>query len=489
MTSIDTDGLLQRGIDLAKAVRSKSLDGKKLDPLTKIKLKKQARETLAQVVEQDENNLLGWLWLSSVIDNFDDRRLCLENALTLDPYHRQARLALKKLEKQLASQQSEVKLTASPQPTDWTTSTQRKSKVDQPECPFCHQAIVSATTSCPNCKLPLLIICPECDEPMEVEWSACSACAQPLGDYQKGADYFMALANQYENSSRLKLTLDMLRAARRLSTKRFEIDWRISEVQLKRNKIEAVVTLLNKLIKHNPKRIETYLRLGQAFEKDKNFAEARKTYRRALAVDAEAGLAHLALGELLLARRNYDSAQKHLKLATKFEQRSGRAWALLGLLYDETEQLSSAVKAYEKAKRWLSPDLVEYKDVTERLEILSPDLPLGMNEGWPELIRQLSGPMLICVLALLLDSGLRPWWIHWTGCLAVPLAALGALFWVSGSSLPQNPIVTALTQSDIEFYHSELRPLVAAIGIIMWLAAMGLIFLPFGQSFPEFPFE
>lgn len=47
--------------------------------------RERARELLMRVVEQDEGNIQAWLWLSSVVDSLEDREICLENVLTLDP--------------------------------------------------------------------------------------------------------------------------------------------------------------------------------------------------------------------------------------------------------------------------------------------------------------------------------------------------------------------------------------------------------------------
>jgi tetratricopeptide (TPR) repeat protein len=65
---------LQRGIALARA-------GKRAE----------ARELLMQVVEADEQNEQAWLWLSGVMDQPEDIRVCLENVLALNPENRQAR--------------------------------------------------------------------------------------------------------------------------------------------------------------------------------------------------------------------------------------------------------------------------------------------------------------------------------------------------------------------------------------------------------------
>jgi tetratricopeptide (TPR) repeat protein len=50
-----------------------------------------ARELLMRVVERDEADVDAWWRLSQVVESPDDRELCLENVLTLDPGHTEAR--------------------------------------------------------------------------------------------------------------------------------------------------------------------------------------------------------------------------------------------------------------------------------------------------------------------------------------------------------------------------------------------------------------
>ena len=54
-----------------------------------------ARELLLRVVELDEQNEQAWIWLSSVVETNDDRIICLQNTLVLNPYNK---VALKGLE-------------------------------------------------------------------------------------------------------------------------------------------------------------------------------------------------------------------------------------------------------------------------------------------------------------------------------------------------------------------------------------------------------
>ncbi len=47
--------------------------------------REQGREILEEILETDENNEEVWLWLSSVVDSNEDREICLENVLAINP--------------------------------------------------------------------------------------------------------------------------------------------------------------------------------------------------------------------------------------------------------------------------------------------------------------------------------------------------------------------------------------------------------------------
>lgn len=59
--------------------------------------RERARRLLLSVVEADEENEQGWLWLSGVMEKWDERRICLENVLTLNPDNAVAQQGLAKL--------------------------------------------------------------------------------------------------------------------------------------------------------------------------------------------------------------------------------------------------------------------------------------------------------------------------------------------------------------------------------------------------------
>lgn len=75
-----TDDLLKQGITALKAGQ-----------------KAKARELLLRVVKQDKRNEAAWLWLSGAVDTDRERRLCLENALAINPDNEAARRGLASL--------------------------------------------------------------------------------------------------------------------------------------------------------------------------------------------------------------------------------------------------------------------------------------------------------------------------------------------------------------------------------------------------------
>jgi hypothetical protein len=60
----------------------------------------EARELLYQVIDLDERNERAWLWLSGVVTGIDERMVCLESVLAINPHHELAREGLRYLQMQ-----------------------------------------------------------------------------------------------------------------------------------------------------------------------------------------------------------------------------------------------------------------------------------------------------------------------------------------------------------------------------------------------------
>jgi tetratricopeptide (TPR) repeat protein len=99
--SIDPDNTLARnGLELL--YRQLMREG---TAAAKAGQRERARELLTRVVEYDEKNVPAWLWLSDVVDGLDERQVCLENVLSLDPYNDAAHKGLALIERQKEEQQ------------------------------------------------------------------------------------------------------------------------------------------------------------------------------------------------------------------------------------------------------------------------------------------------------------------------------------------------------------------------------------------------
>ena len=60
----------------------------------------EARELLYQVIDLDERNEKAWLWLGGVVEGIDERIICLENVVAINPHHELASQGLRYLQVQ-----------------------------------------------------------------------------------------------------------------------------------------------------------------------------------------------------------------------------------------------------------------------------------------------------------------------------------------------------------------------------------------------------
>ncbi len=57
----------------------------------------EARALLQQALQADARSEQGWLWMSAVVETDDERRICLERVLTVNPNNQTAQAGLEKL--------------------------------------------------------------------------------------------------------------------------------------------------------------------------------------------------------------------------------------------------------------------------------------------------------------------------------------------------------------------------------------------------------
>lgn len=93
--TVGTRGRLTQGIQAAKSG----------DKLT-------ARNVFYDIVDRDPRNETVWMWLSYVVDSIEDRQICLENVLTLNPRNDYARHSLAQLYQAIPQSRQLTKATA-----------------------------------------------------------------------------------------------------------------------------------------------------------------------------------------------------------------------------------------------------------------------------------------------------------------------------------------------------------------------------------------
>jgi hypothetical protein len=417
---------------------------------------------LVRVTELDEGNITAWLWLSTVMETLEEKQVCLENVLTLDPENKAARTGLIRLDQlrrappakphppaPAVSAPRPKKAVPPPQPPPEPTTPAKPAKIGGVLCPFCRQTISVLVTTCPHCRLPLVVNCPACGAEVDVERPICAGCGQAMGYYRRKLPYFEALAAAYQEQQRYAEALKAWQAVEAIEPAYPDLLLHLGKAQVGLGRLDRASLSFQSALKANPNSVQT----------------------------------HYALGELLRQRGEVDQAYAHYLKITRLDPKHGLAWLRLGQLYEQARRRQEAVQAYRRAGELLGSNSVESVQARQQLELLQPSLPAGMATGWAEFMRQMTGPVLICLMAALLDSGLRPWWIHWTGWLALMIAPLGAFLWISGDSLPRNPLIRLLLGEE-GLSSTRLRLPISLFGLLCWFVAFGLLILPIDQSFP-----
>lgn len=477
MIEPDAQTLLQAGIAAARTGQPEQ--------------RKEARSSLLQVLKLEPGNVLAWLWLSTVIDDPAKKRACLERVLVLDPGNELAQTGLARLAQPgpPAPQSGPGRLKRLPSQKSAPGEPQARpapGRSKQVACPFCGQPISMMATTCHHCRSSLLVSCPACLERVDVEQAACPACGQALGDFRQGPAYFAGLALAYQEHQQTQQALAAWQAVESLQPDYPHRHLHQGQLLALVGRTEAAITSLQQAMTQGPDQLAATVALGQIYQQLSRWKEAHALYIQALAGLPQALELHFALGELLLNHGRAKEALPHLRKVTQSEPQHGLAWLRLAQLYEVTRDRRQAVQAYRRAALLLPADTLKGQGAHQRLEQLQPVLPRALATSWAELTRQMTGPVLICVVAALLDAGMRPWWIPWTGWLALLLAVSGAFLAVSATSLPRNPLICQLAGAS-GLSSSTLRIPLAVAGVFAWLLAVSLILLPLGQSLPEVP--
>jgi predicted RNA-binding Zn-ribbon protein involved in translation (DUF1610 family) len=140
-----------------------------------------ARQMLIDMLKHDPQNEDAWMWLSSVVDDDNQRRDCLERALLIDPTNESARLQLKQMLEPHPYQSPDE-----PAPRPFIKSRSRPDFLDD----VVETKLV--TLACPTCGAALditpdkdLFICQACGNSHVVKRSAGMVALEPVLEHMR----------------------------------------------------------------------------------------------------------------------------------------------------------------------------------------------------------------------------------------------------------------------------------------------------------------
>lgn len=423
-----TDDLLRQGIAAARSGR-----------------KAEAREKLLLVVERDEQNEQAWLWLSGVVESASDRRVCLENVLTINPASAAAQKGLRWLDEHAPASRSE-------------------------RCPHCQADLPAMGHICPACHQPVLISCPQCHEYVEIAIRRCAQCGAALGDYANHNPYYLSLAEAYADHNNFPLSnwaLDQVTVAQPTSAELL----RCGAVYLRLDRPARAVDMYRQAIERDPRNAAAYLQLGDLYRRLGLPEEMREVYQSGQRHLPGEPMLMLAWAQNLSEIEGADhEAIDLLQRALKHQPRLVEAHLLLGQLYGRREDSMTALAHYRQVLILAEP---ESASAIEARRAIAAQ-PQVQADGWGELIRHLLGFMLCPICAALSNARLSPLRIGWAAWLMLGISLLASLVWVSSDDMPRNPVTLKLFGTDeAERLHSLFWN---ALGKFVWaLSFVGLV--------------
>ncbi len=144
-----------------------------------------ARDFLMQAVEHDETNVAAWWQLSQVLEAPNEREICLENVLALDPDHTEARAALDSVQRDKALADAILDETAYAP----ATYVQEATWLPDAALPFISPPESEAAPILPAISTPDIFAdelgCPYCATPTAWEDRRCSVCGHALWTHQR----------------------------------------------------------------------------------------------------------------------------------------------------------------------------------------------------------------------------------------------------------------------------------------------------------------
>ncbi len=132
MQSQEIEQLLREGIEAAQAGQ-----------------KEQARQLLLQVIAEDEGQESAWLWLSELVDDPEQKQICLENVLALNPGNTAAKDGLRRLREQDPVSVPEAE--DAQRPVRGVGPDSSRVEIDAFGCPYCGGPVAGGEPHCDHC--------------------------------------------------------------------------------------------------------------------------------------------------------------------------------------------------------------------------------------------------------------------------------------------------------------------------------------------------
>jgi tetratricopeptide (TPR) repeat protein len=395
--------ILEQGIAAAKAGR-----------------KEEARQALMQVVELDERNEQGWLWLSGVVETQEDRRICLENVLAINPDNAHAKSGL-----------------------EWLVQQAPAADHSEERCPRCQKPLPPTGSTCPHCDLPLVVACPGCGQYVDVARSTCPECNRTLGDFREGAGYHLALAHGYVEARQFDRAQEAIARAEADSPGDPRLLEATAALEEATGRLDPAIVACEQALAQDPKNASLHVRLGVLYAQRGQTVEARTQYEEAarLAGD-DAELLYKVAGHYLEDDVASPEGLDLLDRVVKLDPGHAEAHLRLGDTYLRRKDKGRAKSHYEQASQLAAPDSKVGQEASLRLARLEVAMELLDQAGRAGGKRSASA-----------QRGERP------GCITVYaiLTGMSALFGCFGGAM----IAIALTagQSVLESAFQEIEPL------------------------------
>jgi Tfp pilus assembly protein PilF/predicted RNA-binding Zn-ribbon protein involved in translation (DUF1610 family) len=472
---IRVSDLLRSGIAAAKAGR-----------------KHEARRILMRVVELDDGNEQAWLWLSGLVETLEERRICLENVLSINPANPHARSGLAWLDEQASlhtTQYSEYRDGVGGRLHDLRDKEERSkppqarsprpqaplSPSEEEHCPRCESPVPATGTKCPECGQVLIVACPGCGEYAEVEHATCPACGQFLGDFRDGARYHLLLAKAYLERQQFALAEEAVENAEAESLDDPQALEAVAILHEKMGHTDQAIVTYQRAIERHPQNAIYHARLGAIYRRRSMPDDARAMYEKAVELGGDDLTILVQLAEMYIDDGRLKGACRLLGHAVEVDPQHAQANLLLGDVYMKLGKSKQAVQQYEQAAVLSKPDSVVGREVHRKLGRVRPGVSEQHAQGWGEVFRRVAGLMLLPVLAALVNANVVPPLISRPGTLlALPAALLGSFLWAFAFEVPRNGMLCALL-GEAGLEKAWQKALVGLPGVVLWGGAFGVI--------------